>query len=256
MRDPYRTIVVGCGGIGTWLIEGLCRQISASAPGSGIILIDGDSFEEKNRERQLFNGAGNKAVVLARNLTPQFQNLMIVGQPWWVVGGEVSGEPEEASDDGTVVTRVPAKKILQNGDVVYAVVDNNAARKVLLEAAMEIDNIDVFCAGNDDMYYGSVYHYQRRDGRDITVNPLENHPEYADPQDRNPGEMSCQERAELDSGTQLVATNMAVAAWLLGRNHKSILMGDEPDVTQIYFDLGHGLAQSNDRRIEYATTAS
>lgn len=247
MRDAVRVIVVGAGGVGTWLCGGLARQLEFSAPGSALIIVDGDNFEEKNKERQSFHGAGNKAEVLARELGPMFPRTFIVPQAAWIVASVEQGAEASPDSDEPIATRIAASDLLANGDVIYAVVDNDAARKVLIEAASVLDDVDIFTAGNDDMYYGSVYHYRRRNGEDVTINPLVNHPEYENPSDRNPGDMSCQERAELDGGTQLVGTNMAVAAYLLGRNHKVILEDNEVTEGEIFFDIGAGLAQANDR---------
>ena len=119
----------------------------------------------------------------------------------------------------------------------------------MFDAASHIDNIDVFTGGNDDALFGSIYHYQRRDGVDITEHPVVYHPEYENPPDKNPGELSCQERAEIDGGTQLLATNMAVASIILGRINHVIVEGKDPEVTEIYFDLGLGMAQPYDRRV-------
>jgi molybdopterin/thiamine biosynthesis adenylyltransferase len=252
MRDPIRVIVVGAGGVGTWLCQGLVRQLEYSAPGSALIIVDGDNFEEKNKERQSFHGVGNKAEVLARELQPMFPQTFVVPQAAWIVESVDDTIPEEESDsDEPIATKIAASALLTNGDVIYAVVDNDAARKTLIEAASVLDNVDLFTAGNDENYYGSVYHYRRRDGEDVTINPIKNHPEYENPNDRNPGEMSCQERAEIDGGTQLVATNMAVASLLLGRTHKMILSDGEFYIDEdsgdgdqeIFFDLGVGKAQ-------------
>lgn len=248
-RDPFRAVVIGAGGVGTWLCHGLARQLEFSAPGSGLIIVDGDAFEAKNLERQAFTGQGNKASVLANDLDKQFPRTIIIPMPSWVVDKVDAGEAKEEQDDGSVVTKIAASDLLCDGDVVYAVVDNDACRKTLIEAASKLDNVDIFTAGNDEEYFGSVYHYRRRDGRDVTINPLENHPEYENPSDRNPGDLSCQERAEIEGGTQLVATNMTVAAYLLGRTHKVIIADQDVTESEIFFDIGVGLAQSNDRSI-------
>jgi hypothetical protein len=70
------------------------------------------------------------------------------------------------------------------------------------------------------------------------------------PPDRNPGEMSCQERAEIEGGTQILATNMAVAAFILARIQKTIISNQSPEETEIYFDLGLGMSQPYNRMVE------
>jgi molybdopterin/thiamine biosynthesis adenylyltransferase len=253
--DTYRVILIGAGGIGSWLAHGLVRMLEWRAPGSALIIIDGDNYEEKNKERQALNGAGNKAEVLAYELSPQFPSTMIIPQALWVVEETSNGSNEEdVNEDGTPAAgKIAAKDLLQDNDIIYAVVDNDAARKTVFQAAANLNDVDVFTGGNDENFFGSVTHYRRRNGSDVTRNPLEYSPEYANPNDRNPGDMSCQERAEIEGGTQLIGTNMAVASYLLARTQKVILEDLEVTESQIYFDLGVGMAQPYDRSVATET---
>lgn len=239
--QPKRFVLIGAGGIGTWLAAGLVRLLEWKYPGSGLVIVDGDSYEQKNKERQDFNKLGNKAVVKATELIPQFPNTTIIPVAKWVVADDNSGVADEESP------RITATQLLRENDIVFAVVDNFAARKIIFDAASKINNIDVFTGGNDDALFGSVYHYQKRDGSEITVHPAEFHPEYHNPPDKNPGELSCQERSEIEGGTQLLATNMAVAALILGRVHKTIVSNQSPEETEIFFDLGLGKSEPYDR---------
>lgn len=244
--DPRRLIVVGAGGVGGWLCEGLVRMLEYRLPGSALVIVDGDTFEPKNAERQNFEELGNKAAVKAKQLQPYFPRTFIIPDERWVV------ENAREGDQG----QVAAAELLEEGDVVYATVDNFSARKTLFDAARNFDNIDVFTGGNDDQLFGSIYHYQRRDGKDVTDHPVEWHPELLDPPDRNPGELSCQERAAIQGGTQLLATNMTVAGFLLGRTEKVILNGEEDKQSEIMFDLSEGLAQASDRTPEAVPAAA
>lgn len=241
-KDPIRVVLVGAGGIGTWLAEGVARLLEWKYPGSALIIVDGDNYEPKNMERQNFTKIGNKASVKALELTEKFQKTSFIPVAKWVVGDDSKGVADEESP------KIKASDLLNEGDVVLAVVDNFAARKILFDTAKQFDNIDVFTGGNDDALYGSIYHYQRRNGKDITEHPVHFHPEYESPPDKNPGELSCQERAEIDGGTQLLATNMAVAAFILGRIDHVIVNNKNPEATEIYFDLGIGKAEPYDRR--------
>jgi len=244
MTSTKRFVVIGAGGIGTWLIAGLARMLEWKLPGSALIIVDGDNYEEKNKERQDFVKLGNKASVKANELTPQFPSTTIIPVPKWVVSDEDTGV--SAGDDAP---RIKASQLIREDDVVFAVVDNFAARKILFDAASKLNNIDVFTGGNDDLLFGSVYHYQKKDGIEVTEHPVSFHPEYENPPDKNPGELSCQERSKLEGGTQLLATNMAVASFILGRVHKTIVLGQSPDETEIYFDLGLGKAEPYNRKV-------
>lgn len=244
-----RFVLVGAGGIGTWLSAGLVRLLEWKYPGSALIIVDGDSFEDKNKERQDFSRMGNKAVVKASELVPQFPNTTIIPVPKWVVADDFSGVTDEDSP------KITASQLIREDDVVFAVVDNFAARKIIFDAATALNNIDVFTGGNDDSLFGSIYHYQKRNGIEITSHPSEYHPEYHNPPDKNPGELSCQDRAKIEGGTQLLATNMAVAAFILGRVQKTIVSEESPEETEIFFDLGIGKAEPYNRMHEYTTSS-
>ena len=240
-NDSKRFILVGAGGIGTWLAAGLVRLLEWKFPGSALIIVDGDTYEEKNKERQDFTKLGNKAVVKAAELVPQFPNTTIIPLPKWVVDDNFNGVTDDDSP------KITASQLIREGDVVFAVVDNFAARKILFDAAAKLNNIDVFTGGNDDDLFGSIYHYQKRDGLEITAHPAEFHPEYDNPPDKNPGELSCQDRAQIEGGTQLLATNMAVASFILGRVQKTIVSNQSPEETEIFFDLGLGKSEPSNR---------
>lgn len=240
--NTKRVVLVGAGGIGTWLAEGVVRLLEWKYPGSALIIVDGDSYEQKNLERQSFTQVGNKASVKALELTNQFNQTLVIPIPKWVVSDE-HPETDEAS------TKIRATQLINEDDIVLAVVDNFAARKILFDAASKLNNVDVFTGGNDDNLFGSIYHYRRRDGVDVTAHPVETHPEYQNPPDRNPGEMSCQERAEVEGGTQILATNMAVAAMILGRIQHTIVSEQNPEQSEIYFDLGLGMSQPYNRMV-------
>lgn len=242
-KEPKRVVVIGAGGIGTWLCAGLVRMLEWKYPGSALIIVDGDNYEQRNLERQDFNSMGNKASVKALDLSKQFTQTMIIPVPKWVV----SDDHPDVSEDSS---KIKASDLITENDLVIPVVDNYAARKIIFDAASKLNNVDVITGGNDDNLFGSVYHYQRRNGVDITAHPGETHDEYHNPPDRNPGEMSCQERAEIEGGTQVLATNMAVAAFILGRIQHTIVSDQKPEQSEIYFDLGLGMAQPYNRMTE------
>jgi hypothetical protein len=239
--------------VGSHLCRGLAPLLEFRDPGSALLLVDGDAFEEKNRERQDFSAIGFKALVRAGELQSLYAKTIIVPQPYWVVP-EVNGVGVEVVDDDEEEQaiepggRMPVNELVAEGDIVFATVDNHAARKLIFDQAAKLDNVDVFTGGNDDAWFGSVYHYRRRDGLDVIEHPAERHPEFLDPPDRNPGEMSCEERAKLESGSQLLATNMAVAALLLARVTQTCFDGVEDEVAEVFFDLGLGSSVGYDRR--------
>jgi molybdopterin/thiamine biosynthesis adenylyltransferase len=252
-----RVIIVGAGGIGSLLSRSIAMTLEWKLPGSALLIVDGDTYEIKNKERQFFNGMGNKADVLASELATQFEKTFIIPIPCWVVDKvENKGKEQETELDGSPAAgKIAASDLIAEDDVIFAVVDNFKARKQLIDAATKLGNVDVFLGGNDERYFGSTYHYAKRDGIELVDHPSVWHDEYVDPPDRNPGELSCQERAELEGGTQLLATNMAVTAALLARFNMVIIEGKDPaSNSEYFFDLEAGLAQSFDRSSETVTT--
>jgi hypothetical protein len=254
-----RVVIVGCGGIGSWLAEALARTLEFQAPGSAMILVDGDNYEEKNVERQSFDQIGNKAKVLRERVQKAVPNTFVVAKPAWVV-------PEDAVDDldpeEAAVGKITAGELMDEGDYVFAVVDNFAARKLILDSARLYDDIDVFIGGNGspetgDPLYGTVVHYRRRNAQDITVHPSVMHEEFANPPDKNPGELSCAERAKLDGGTQLITANLQVMTLMMAKVSQVMFGTPEQEnqamaCSELAFDLSIPAIVEYDRRTEHA----
>lgn len=83
-KQPYKNIViVGCGGVGSWLAHLLVRLLPKLDPAPILVLQDGDNLEEKNLDRQLFTPdmvGQNKAEALMRSL-PERGNLSLSAIP-------------------------------------------------------------------------------------------------------------------------------------------------------------------------------
>lgn len=246
-----RLVLVGAGGVGGHLIRGLAPMLEFSnsiAPeNKTLVIVDGDTFEPHNSERQDFEVLGPKPEVRVSEIMHRFPMVNFVPINKWVV--EKHPKSDQANVEGVEVDlpSITADELLQDGDVVICVVDNFACRATLSDAASKIDNIDLIHAGNDDAFFCSYYHYQRRDGEDITMNPSWKD-EFANPTDRNPGEMSCEERARIDGGTQIMFTNMAIAA-IVGAKVSKIILDDErvPNTDEFFMDIDLGRARSSDR---------
>ncbi len=250
---PVRCIVVGLGGIGSWLAHGLARALEYGAPGSQLWLIDGDTFEDKNTERQTFSGLGNKAQIVRRDIASKFPSTTIIARAAWVVDDKTLEEIDQTEDNE--VSKISPSMFLQEGDHVFAVVDNYATRKLLFDAAQAFDDIDVYTGGNGEDLSGSMYHYARADGEDITHHPGLFHDEFVNPPDKNPGSMTCDERAQLEGGSQILASNMTVASLLLAKVSSYLLGSSEQRafslrVSEIQFDMAYGLCQSIDWRVD------
>lgn len=102
--------VVGCGGIGGWVAMLLARMLDKT---STLVLVDGDDFESRNRDRQIACRIGtNKAEALKRHIRAK---------------AEVLTHTEYLSD----ATGIP--NVCEGTDVWMCCVDNDRARTLVLD---------------------------------------------------------------------------------------------------------------------------
>jgi len=193
--------VIGTGGIGLCLLPTLSRFLNYESnkfPQVELHLIDGDTFEDRNAERQDFDEIGPKATVTANSLRKKFGRLNIISHPVFL-------------DDDNIVRHI------RENDIVMLCVDNHKSRKLINDRAIELDNVTVINGGNG-RHDGNVMIHIRRDGVDLTP-PLASryHPEIANPDDLHPNELrlpgSCSRLAA--EVPQLVIVNNLIAANML-----------------------------------------
>ena len=69
-------VIVGLGGIGSILSDNISRYLNyTNIENINITLVDGDSYELKNSERQTFTRLGNKGEVKCSELAYKFENI-------------------------------------------------------------------------------------------------------------------------------------------------------------------------------------
>jgi molybdopterin/thiamine biosynthesis adenylyltransferase len=159
-----------------------------------LTLVDGDAFEARNGDRQAFSELGNKAKVKATELARRFEDLSVRAIAEYVT-------PENVG------------RIIRSGDVVFLGVDNHKTRRLVSDHCQGVADVTLISGGND-YTDGNVQVYLRCGGRDVTLPLTRFHPEIADPRDRSPHEMSCDELL-LEAAPQLLFTNLAVASAML-----------------------------------------
>lgn len=219
--------VIGVGGIGTALLPFLCRYLNFEGEKSRIVLVDGDEFESKNANRQAFGKIGNKAKVKVQELAPEFDQVSF----------RVISEFVTAENIGSVIS---------DGDVVFMGVDNHKTRKLVSDHCERLRSITLISGGND-LTDGNVQVYVKRDGRELSAPITRFHPEIETPGDKNPGEMSCDERARQISTRQIIVTNMVVASWMFAA-FWLIEQGDFGSIGELYFDIVQGKTQRIERK--------
>ena len=219
--------VIGLGGIGSELCEKVAKFFNFQSDYLvRMILIDGDEYEMRNQERQTFSGIDNKAVVKYGDLIAQYQNL-------------------ELSYHKTYVTPENIAELLHGVDVILLAVDNHKTRMVVSKFCSGLDNI-VLISGGNELLDGNVQIYARKEGIDLTPRLTDYHPEIANPQDRLPTEMSCEELAEAEP--QLYFVNLGVATimcWAL----YNVIMQDSLKYSEVYFDMPTMKADSKVRAV-------
>lgn len=225
--------LIGVGGIGTSLLSGLCQYLNfddSVIDRYRVTLIDGDSFEEGNKSRQLFKEFGNKAKSKAEELAKEYGKLSFRAIAEFVKKDSIASMIEE-------------------GDIVLLSVDNHQTRNLVSEHCQTLSDIALISAGNE-LTDGNAQVYIRKEGKDITAPLTRFHPEIANPADRNPGEMSCAERAKMPSSRQIIITNMC-AAWLMFRAFWLVEQGKTDKIGgESYFDVVEGKVQTMERRAQ------
>jgi len=228
--------LVGCGGTGATLAPQLARLLYYHSNGpERLDLVDADTIEERNLERQPFDPeavGGGKAATLAGYLWEPFPDLAC-----------------RAHCD--YLDRPLALKFLraEPNPMIILAVDNDATRKASLEACDMINGDFLWISpGNADASAGSgtirgtVCWWGRREGVTIGVDPRTCFTNIASPGDDIPRVGTCTEQAP--SHPQLIAANFLAAAWTLAVVDAALndRLGDATGC--LFFD-GNGLRASS-----------
>jgi hypothetical protein len=217
--------VIGLGGIGSPVAQALVQFLGVSArAGMTLFLVDGDTYEEKNRERVVFHGGGNKAISKAQEL------------------GSICGGALPIVPVPTFVTPYNVHRLLGEQDIVFLAVDNHATRRSVSNRCRKMRDVVLISGGNDGIedgregVFGNVMIYERIAGRDVTHPLTTFHPEIARPRDKRPDELGCLALAR--SAPQLLFTNLAVAAAMLGTFY--VWLTDRVRYEELFFDVTSG----------------
>lgn len=184
-----RVALVGCGGIGWHLAEPVARtlNIDAQTEEHTLFLVDGDSVEAGNMERQYFQGAigKGKAHVLAERLGSMFPDVEF--NP---VGAFIN--PETLGFHRNIW--------FSSGITILAGVDNNASRAFLEDEAAKVKSAVLVLGGNDETS-GQASMYVRRNGRELSPRITDWTPELRQTDGKMPGMGTCQRSGSIQSAT-------------------------------------------------------
>ena len=216
--ESLKIAIIGLGGIGSIVADILSRFVAYQMRYlCDIVLIDGDEYEGKNNERQLFDEKGvnkNKAVVKATELEDRF------GSGFIVVDSYIN--PNNI-------------QILDGCDIVFSCLDNHKARSWVNNYAKTRKDILLISGGNE-YTDGNVQVYLRKNNKDITPDLGQYHPEIETPTDKSPEEMSCEELHQ-EGSPQLLFTNLTAATIMLQAFYKFFWENKVDNKSEIYFDI-------------------
>lgn len=211
-----KIIIVGLGGVGSILSAKMARYLTYSTKKPPVLwLVDGDTYETKNYERQEFDLLGNKAEIKATQLLNEFPTLSIVPYK-------------------NYITTENIKEVITNDSIVFLCVDNHKTRKIVSEYCSTLNEIVVISGGNE-LTDGNVQIYMRKGGVDKTPSLVAYHPEIQSPTDKLPTEMSCEELAS--SQPQLYFANLGVATIMCWAFYNVIFSKKPITRSEIYFDM-------------------
>ena len=217
---------IGIGGIGCALLPFLCRYLQYSNEPARITLIDGDRFERGNAARQAFASLGNKAEVKSRELAREYEALAFRSLPKYVTEDNVG-------------------RLIGEGEVVFLMVDNHASRHLVSRHVSSLADLSLISGGNDYVD-GNVQVYIRQGGLDLTPSLARYHPEIADPRDRNPAAMSCEELMAAGA-PQLLFANLMVASLML--NAFYALRAGRLNYSEVYLDIVQNASRAVSRPV-------
>jgi hypothetical protein len=241
-----RVTVIGLGGIWSyfWKIGMRTLTYTKGAP-KKVDLVDGDQFSFSNLERQDMgedDESRMKAFVYNERIRREFPSI------------ETQMIPE-------FVTSQNIGEIIKRRSIVLLMVDNHKTRKLISEFVREnarrLENMAVITAANDELT-ANVHLHLVLGGKELTLGMDKCHPEIDHPQDKNPGELSCEERARLPGGGQTSNANMMAAAlshnylWELLKSGNRSAEGIDPRIiskSEVFCDFRHILVDTSSRAI-------
>ncbi len=213
-----RVVVIGMGGIGSWLAPPLARLLNYSHPDSTLVIIDEDGYEPDNLSRQNGRAFSKKAeVAVARIRGEGFNNLTV--------------HPRV-----DILDHETAYIHLENRDIVLLCVDNDPTRAIVSNHVQQFEEVMLISGGNDEKTSGMIQIHVRQEGRELTL-PLANefHPAIRAGDRPIRDIIGCQQAAE--QNPQRLTTNHLVATVMLMELDK-LLRGIIPTYDEIYVNTG------------------
>jgi molybdopterin/thiamine biosynthesis adenylyltransferase len=225
-----RAAIIGCGGIGYYLAEGVARVLAAQSKDETtetpeMIFVDGDIIKEKNLDRQFFKGVlgMNKAHALQTLVRDRFGDSRI---QFSFVGDFVN--EENAAFHRDLWLRPPL--------TLFVCVDNHRSRAFVEELACRIPDVTMIVGGNDEVN-GQAQLFVRRGNRNVTPKITEISPEILADETPLPNIAHCLEEGVSEPQTAQVNRAVALAMEILFLNEAD---KKKPDTNEIRVDIEKG----------------
>jgi len=173
--------IIGCGGVGTWVTPAAIRLFNQDR----FTVMDGDDYEEKNLDRQLFN---NKDI--GRNKADALADLYdISARPEYFSLGKIEFEPDT---------------------LLWVCVDNHAARREALESC-DLYNCTAVLGSNETTSASALWY--EPEWRDTHRDPRIRYPEITSDRTGDPRARQIGCIVQIDQGNrQLVSANLVAAS--------------------------------------------
>jgi len=173
MKFKY-VYLVGVGGTGSHLADPLVRLLTYHDNGTrNITIIDGDSYEDKNTDRQIFDtqfNGKNKAFATAERL-----------------GLETIKPIADFIDKDKFTKLLQKHSSIDDNFLVIMAVDNAATRHAIITAVDDRKHANfVLISPGNSFDSGQVVIYARQDRENLTVHPFAKYQNLAEPQDTIP----------------------------------------------------------------------
>lgn len=215
-------ILFGAGGTGSNFIAPALAFLNSLHTSQNteweFLICDGDSYESKNLERQIFDPSFT-GVNKAEALASMYPHYPVRAVPRFIGAKDL----ETLMDDGVTT---------------FIGVDNFSLRALVEQRALKLRNCVILNAGNE-MHDGSVQLWVRENGLNKTPRLSFCHPEikYTGADDRS--NMTCLQAAQIPGGEQLIIANMAAAMNMLNMlwHYHQGTWKNKGVATEVQFDL-------------------
>lgn len=193
LAPPSNIYIIGCGGVASFLLPCLLKLVTPDARRglATLTLIDGDTLEERNLDRQLFSPdclGMNKAEALIKTVIGENDSALVAPSYF---------------TPGTVV---------EEGSLLFCCADNHAARAAVLDACDQHSGQAII--GGNEYTDADAYYYNFR-WRETTLDPRQYFKEILTDHSGDPTRPAgCTGEAQAAS-PQLALANMSAANHML-----------------------------------------